>query len=59
MKFLIDKMCKEWKIFSITDLVYNHAANDFALLREHPEAAYNLINSPHLKPAVLLDLIYS
>ncbi len=57
IKTLIDMMAKEWKIFSITDLVYNHAANDCALLRDHPEAAYNLINSPHLKPAVLLDSI--
>jgi glycogen debranching enzyme len=44
-------------MFSITDLVYNHAANDCVLLRDHPESAYNLISSPHLKPAVLLDSI--
>ena len=50
-------MAKEWRIFSITDLVYNHVANDCALLQNHPEAAYNLINSPHLRPAVLLDSI--
>ena len=57
MKRIIDYMEKEWKILSITDLVYNHAANDCQLLKEHPEAAYNLINSPHLKPSVLLDSI--
>jgi glycogen debranching enzyme len=57
MKEVIDQMAKEWNIYSVTDLVYNHAANDCALFRDHPEAAYNLINSPHLKPAVLLDSI--
>jgi glycogen debranching enzyme len=57
IKTIIDKMAKEWKIFSITDLVYNHAANDCVLLQDHPECAYNLINSPHLKAAVLLDSI--
>jgi glycogen debranching enzyme len=57
IKTIVDMMAKEWRILSITDLVYNHAANDCALLRDHPEAAYNLINSPHLKSAVLLDSI--
>ncbi|CAF1646320.1 unnamed protein product, partial [Didymodactylos carnosus] len=57
IKKLVDKMAKEWRIFSITDLVYNHAANDCELLKEHPEAAYNLVNSPHLKPPFLLDAI--
>ncbi|CAF1491020.1 unnamed protein product, partial [Didymodactylos carnosus] len=54
---LVDKLAREWHIFSITDLVYNHAANDCELLKLHPEAAYNLQNSPHLKPACVLDSI--
>ncbi len=57
IKELVDKMAHEWNILSITDLVYNHAGNDLALLEQHPDAAYNLINSPHLKPAFLLDAI--
>ncbi|CAM2714055.1 unnamed protein product, partial [Rotaria socialis] len=44
LKLLIDNMAKQWRILSITDLVYNHAANDCELLKQHPEAAYNLIN---------------
>jgi glycogen debranching enzyme len=58
IKILVDMMAKEWRILSVTDLVYNHAANDCALLKDHPEAAYNLVNSPHLKPAALLDSIF-
>lgn len=54
---LVHSMAKEWRVLSMTDLVYNHAANDCALLLDHPEAAYNLVNSPHLKSAVLLDSI--
>jgi glycogen debranching enzyme len=57
IKTIVDKMASEWNILSITDLVYNHAANDCAILEKHPEASYNLINSPHLKPAFLLDSI--
>jgi hypothetical protein len=37
--------------------IYNYVADDCALFREHLESAYNLINSPHLKPVVLLDSI--
>jgi len=57
IKQIVDQLAKQWQILSITDLVYNHVANDCALLQQHPEVAYNLINSPHLKPAVLLDSI--
>ncbi|CAF3932255.1 unnamed protein product [Rotaria sordida] len=57
MKILIDYIGKEWRIFSITDLVYNHAADDCTFLQDHPEGSYNLVNSPYLKAAVLVDSI--
>lgn len=57
LKTLLDQMRKEWNVLFITDLVYNHAANDCRLFIDYPDASYNLINSPHLKPAVLLDSI--
>ena len=57
LKGLILKMEKNWKIYSITDLVYNHVSTDCPFLVDHPESTYNLVNSPHLKAAVLLDSI--
>ncbi|CAF3399930.1 unnamed protein product [Rotaria sp. Silwood2] len=57
LKIIIDQISKQWKIFSITDLVHNHVINYCQLLKKHAECAYNLINSPHLKLAVILDSI--
>ncbi|KAK6484196.1 glycogen debranching enzyme-like isoform X1 [Huso huso] len=52
---LVDKLKTEWNIICITDVVYNHTAANSKWLMEHPECGYNLVNSPHLKPAWLLD----
>lgn len=42
-------------VFCITDVVWNHTACNSEWIREHPEACYNLDNSPHLRPAYALD----
>ncbi|XP_006015059.1 glycogen debranching enzyme isoform X2 [Alligator sinensis] len=52
---LVEKMKNEWNMLCITDVVYNHTAANSEWLKVHPECSYNLINSPHLKPAWVLD----
>uniref|UniRef100_UPI00398F3654 glycogen debranching enzyme-like n=1 Tax=Pristiophorus japonicus TaxID=55135 RepID=UPI00398F3654 len=52
---LVEKLKKEWNILCITDVVYNHTATNSNWLQKHPECSYNILNSPHLKPAWLLD----
>jgi len=54
---LVAMMRDDWGMLSLTDLVFNHTANESPWLRQHPECSYNMINSPHLKPAYLLDRI--
>ncbi|KAG8436633.1 hypothetical protein GDO86_007656 [Hymenochirus boettgeri] len=52
---LVEKMRKDWGMLSITDVVYNHTAANSKWIQQHPECGFNLVNSPHLKPAWLLD----
>ncbi|KAM6953512.1 glycogen debranching enzyme-like [Aplochiton taeniatus] len=52
---LVEKLKKEWDMVCITDVVYNHTAANSKWIRLHPECGYNLVNSPHLKPAWVLD----
>jgi len=57
MAELVETMKNDWDTLSLTDMVFNHTATDSPWLLEHPECSYNMINSPHLKPAYLLDRI--
>ncbi|XP_052470780.1 glycogen debranching enzyme isoform X1 [Carassius gibelio] len=52
---LVEKIKNEWNMLCITDVVYNHTAANSKWIKKHPECGYNLVNSPHLKPAWVLD----
>ena len=56
---IIKSMQKEWGVLSIVDIVWNHTSFDTPWLIQHPEAGYNLVNSPHLRPAYTLDATLS
>jgi len=54
---LVRFLDEEWGMLSFTDLVLNHAANESKWIAENPQCVYNLVNTPHLKPAFLLDCL--
>ena len=55
VQLFIDDINQNWGMFSIVDLVWNHVANDCVWIKQHPEASFNLVNTPFLRPAFLVD----
>ena len=53
---LVNEVRNEWGLLSVVDVLWNHTSFDTPWLIEHPEAGYNLVNSPHLRPAYDLDV---
>ena len=52
---MISKMEKEHGLLGLTDVVWNHTANNSKWLEAHPEAGYNLETAPWLESALELD----
>ncbi|CCE64830.1 hypothetical protein TPHA_0I03290 [Tetrapisispora phaffii CBS 4417] len=55
VKLLIDDLEKTHNMLSLTDIVFNHTANNSFWLRKHPESGYNQFTAPHLNAAIELD----
>ena len=52
---MTSRMEKEFGLLALTDVVWNHTAENSDWLQDHPEAGYNLYNSRHLIAAYQLD----
>lgn len=52
---MVKKMEKDHGLLGLTDVVWNHTANNSDWLQDHPESGYNLHNSPHLCAPFELD----
>lgn len=52
---LIKSMEEEHSLLSLTDVVWNHTANNSKWLEEHPEAGYSVETAPWLEAAFDLD----
>jgi glycogen debranching enzyme len=52
---LTTKMEKDYGLLSMTDVVWNHTANNSKWLEAHPDAGYNLKTAPHLRAPYELD----
>ncbi|WPH01558.1 glycoside hydrolase family 13 protein [Acrodontium crateriforme] len=55
---LMAKMENDYGILGLTDVVWNHTANNSKWLEEHPEVGYNINTAPHLQPAFELDTAF-
>lgn len=56
MRELVKTLRRDWGVMCMVDVVWNHTAFDTPWLMQHPEVGYNLVNSPHLRPAYALDV---
>ena len=52
---LINEMETRHEMLGLTDVVFNHTANNSKWLEEHPEAGYNVETAPWLQSALELD----
>lgn len=52
---LVQEMEDDHGLLSLTDIVWNHTANNSKWLESHPEAGYNMITAPWLRSAYELD----
>jgi glycogen debranching enzyme len=55
IKKLTTMMERKYGLLSLVDVVWNHTAENSDWLQDHPEAAFNLHNSPHLIAPYELD----
>ncbi|KAJ1797074.1 bifunctional 4-alpha-glucanotransferase/amylo-alpha-1,6-glucosidase, partial [Coemansia sp. RSA 2399] len=53
------EMTHKHRLLAVTDMVWNHTAYNSDWLSSHPEAGFNLENSPHLRSAYELDAALS
>jgi glycogen debranching enzyme len=52
---MIKAMEEKYDLLGLTDVVFNHTANNSKWLEEHPEAGYNVKTAPWLESALALD----
>ncbi|CAG8950388.1 hypothetical protein HYFRA_00006881 [Hymenoscyphus fraxineus] len=55
VKRLVASMGKNHGLLGLTDVVWNHTANNSKWLQEHPEVGYNVSTAPWLRSALELD----
>lgn len=52
---LVESMEKDYELLALTDVVFNHTANNSDWLQDHPEAGYSVATAPWLESALEVD----
>jgi glycogen debranching enzyme len=55
VRYLVESMEHNHGLLGLTDVVWNHTANNSKWLEEHPEVGYNVSTAPWLRSALELD----